>query len=358
MVGADPADSFVIAEVFLRFFSPEAQQFISGFHAETVVDVFEIPDIGVRQDIWDIRVRAQQFLHPLAEAAHAEGAGQRVLVDQPAQLLLLLQAEGPLPFHHDHEDRDDQADDQEENQRVLVDIIRQVIPVQAAGGIIQHDCLLLCFGHGGDTAVEALNDLPAFRRIRRAGSEIHGKHCCGLYCQVMIGRFLQHITPDIGVVQQCVHLIPAQGLHTVAHGLIQGDRHAWVKLADRFCGAAQGAQHAYPEAVQRGHNDVFPGDEGEWGPDQVVRNDRCFAGGAGDRAAEGQDKVILPAVQRVWQCLVSDGLQRDVIARFFRRDTDQVRTDADDPACFCIRIENRAAVCGHAHCERLAAGFR
>ena len=200
MVSLNAPYGFHIRQRFHRFIGPKTQQFVSGFHAKAVVDKFEVLNIVVAYQVGNLRVGAQQFLRTFPKPFQAEYAGQRVMVNQIAHFLFMLQTEG-APFHHGNDNqRDKKKRPQEQNQPVFVEIIGQVIAVQAPGGMVQNHRLTEGVSQRGNAAVQTRNDSLTGRRVRRARPEVHGEHRRGLNRQTGIGGLLQDIAPHIGVM--------------------------------------------------------------------------------------------------------------------------------------------------------------
>ena len=88
---------------------------------------------------------------------------------------------------------------------------------------------------------------------------------------------MKHVAPDVGVVQQGVHLFGAQRFHAFVHSFIQGDLCVWIELLDGLGTASQRTQHANAQIFKGWKILVAYGYEGEWRLDQVVRNNARVA---------------------------------------------------------------------------------
>ena len=189
-IAGSPTYRFFVGKILQRFFRPELKKLVPGLPAKAFIDKLEIPDIVIREEIRRIRMRPQQFLNPLPESAHAEQSGQRIVIHQPVQSLLLFHAEGAL-FHHENNNQSRQEEYRQKNDKsIFIKIIENVIPVQLPRCVIQNNSPMTHIAQRSDAAVQSFNNLPPFRSIQRSGPEVYRKNGRRLNCQIGIGRFL------------------------------------------------------------------------------------------------------------------------------------------------------------------------
>ncbi len=255
------------------------------------------------------------------------------------------------PLQDDHDDGSYEQRDHNHSQPILVEVIEDVVAVQPPGCVIQDDRLATGIIDLGDSAVQSLDLRPPFRRVQRARLEVHREHGGRLHLQIGVRGLLQHIAPHEGIVQQGVYLSGAQCFHAFFHGLVHGDLDAGVQILDRLGAAAQRSGHAHVDALQGRKVPIADGHERERRLDEVVRDDALMSGSTLDCAAEGHDDVICVAVEGILQRWLRHETERRGEACVFRGVTHEVNAYADGLARVRIRIEDGAAVGGHAHCQ-------
>ena len=189
-IAGDPPHRFFIRKILHGFVRPEFEKLVPSLPAKAVIDKLEVPDIVIREEIRRIRMRPQQFLYPLPESAYTEQSGQRVVIHQPVQPLLLFHAEGALFLHENNNQGSQEEYCQKNDKSVFIKVIENVIPVQLPRRVIQNNSPMTQIAQRSDAAVQSFNNRPPFRSIQRAGPEIYRKHGRRLNCQIRIGRFL------------------------------------------------------------------------------------------------------------------------------------------------------------------------
>ena len=189
-IAGDPPHRFFIRKILHGFVRPEFEKLVPSLPSKAVIDKLEVPDIVIREEIRRIRMRPQQFLYPLPESAHTEQSGQRVVIHQPVQPLLLFHAEGALFLHENNNQGSQEEYCQKNDKSVFIKVIENVIPVQPPRCVIQNNSPMTHIAQRSDAAVQSFNNLPPFRSIQRSGPEVYRKHGRRLNCQIGIGRFL------------------------------------------------------------------------------------------------------------------------------------------------------------------------
>ena len=253
----------------------------------------------------------------------------------------------------DHDDCQNEQRYQGCGRPVLVKVVGNVVAVQPPGGVVQDDRLAVGIVEFGDSAVQALDSRAPLWCANRARPEIHRKHGRGLHLQIGIRGLLQHVTPHVGIVQQGIHLAGAQCFHAFVHGFVHGDFDVGIQLLDRLGPAAQRAEHTHADALQDRNVPVADGHKRKRRLDEIIRDDACKPGSALDCAAKGHDDIVIRVIKGILQRGLSHKAKRWVVVRVFCGEAHQVHTYARGLTRGGIRVEDGAAIGGHAHNQAL-----
>ena len=230
-------------------------------------------------------------------------------------------------------------------------VVGKIKLIQSARGVIENNGVPAGVRQSADSAVQPGDDFPARFRVARSHTEIHGKHRRRLHDEIGIGGLLQHITPDIGVVKQCIHLACAQRPDSGIHGVEQRDLDSGIQLLDDLGCRGDGSVHSHPQVLHRRELPVHD-NQGKSRLNQIVRDYHPGAGGAFDHAAERHDHIVGLIVERILERALADNLEYRLVAGFFSGNPHQIDTDSGDLPCPLVLIKNRATVSRHANRER------
>ena len=176
MVCRNASDRFLLCQGLHGFLRHHFEQIVTRCASKTVIDELKVPDIIIRKVVCRVRMSVQQLLHPFSETRHAQGPGQRIIVQHQLALLLLFFADSLDLLQGDNDHRRKQQRRQQIDQAKFMQIVGKVILIQFFGGIIQNDGLTARITDGCNTPVQTFEHLPAMLRIRCACPKVHGKH--------------------------------------------------------------------------------------------------------------------------------------------------------------------------------------
>ena len=251
----------------------------------------------------------------------------------------------------DHDECRKQQHGQKKDQPILVQIIGKLIPVEAPGCIVQNICLTFRVIQFCNPAIQTLYRRPPFRSIRCTRPKVHGKHGRRLDYQIAVGRFLQHITPDIRVMQEGIDFTVPERLHAVTHCVICADLHAGIKLPESFNTAAQGSDHTDTKLIKRRQFPVSDRYEGKRGLHEIVRNNGRLPGSACNGAAKGHDNIVVGIIEGFLQVRLPDKLKCGIKPGLSCGKAHQVNPDPDRFSGIRIPVKNGTAVFRHTHSQ-------